>query len=67
MANSGLDFQLLVWIDDPSRKGLVIDRLNKIVYKAFYEHGIEIPFPQRDIHIRSLPDDGALRIDSGPS
>jgi small-conductance mechanosensitive channel len=21
----------------------------------FKEHGIEIPFPQRDVHVRSLP------------
>jgi small-conductance mechanosensitive channel len=24
----------------------------KCVYNTLYEHGIEIPFPQRDIHIR---------------
>jgi len=23
------------------------------VWKAFHEHGIEIPYPQRDLHLRS--------------
>lgn len=62
MGASGLDFQLLVWIEDPSRKGRVTDRLNGAVYKAFYANEIEIPFPQRDVHIRTLPDALADKI-----
>ena len=29
------------------------DRLNKRINREFENHGIEIPFPQRDLHIKS--------------
>ena len=58
MGDSGLLFELLVWIDRPSERGAVLDRLNTRIYKAFYREGIEIPFPQQDVYIRQLPKDG---------
>ena len=51
-----LDFELLCWIDRPIDRGRMQHELNCAVYKAFAEHGIEIPFPQRDLHVRSMPD-----------
>ena len=53
--NSSLDFELLAWIDRPVLRGRIRHELLKGVYKAFLEHGIEIPFPQTDIHLRSMP------------
>ena len=32
---------------------VVRDRLNKHINREFEKHGIEIPFPQRDLHIKS--------------
>lgn len=49
--DSSLDFELLAWIDHPARRGLVTDKLNTAVYKAFLAEGIQIPFPQRDVHL----------------
>lgn len=49
--NSALNFQLLCWIDEPVFRGRVTDDLNTQIYKRFSQEGIEIPFPQRDIHI----------------
>lgn len=53
--DSSLNFELLGWIADPANRGRVKHELNCAVYKAFNEHGIEIPFPQRDLHVRTMP------------
>ena len=51
--DSSLNFDLLVWIDDPSRQYFVRSDLNFAIVNAFREEGITIPFPQRDLHLRS--------------
>ena len=51
-AASGLKFQLLAWIEKPEFRGRVIDELSTLIYNAFNDNGIEIPFPQRTIHIK---------------
>jgi small-conductance mechanosensitive channel len=56
LGNSSLDFELLVWIDAPELRGRVRHDLLMKIYKVFNQKGIEIPFPQRDIHVRSVPD-----------
>jgi small-conductance mechanosensitive channel len=55
-ADSALDFELLVWIREPELRGRTLDALNSAVYKRFLKEGIEIAFPQRDLHVRSLPE-----------
>ena len=50
--DSSLDFQLLCWIENPASRGQTIDELNTAIYKEFNKQKIEIPFPQRDIHIK---------------
>lgn len=57
--DSGLALELLAWIDDPQASGRVTDALNTAIYKRFRAEGVEIPFPQRDLHLRS-PLPGAL-------
>ena len=49
---SGLKFQLLAWIEKPEKRGFVIDELSTQIYKSFNSENIEIPFPQRTIHIK---------------
>ncbi len=53
--NSGLEFVLLVWISEPWMKGQILDALNTAVYKRFAADEIEIPYPKRDVYVRSLP------------
>ncbi len=53
--DSSLDFELLGWIVQPVDRGRVMHELNCAVYKVFEERGIQIPFPQRDVHVRSMP------------
>ncbi len=53
--DSSLDFELVVWLtqDAVKRPGAVHAAYNWAIETALGEHGIEIPFPQRDLHIRS--------------
>ena len=53
--DSSLDFELLCWIARPVDRGRLLHELNCRVYKAFVDAGIEIPFPQRDLHVRTMP------------
>ncbi|MFO7564571.1 MAG: mechanosensitive ion channel family protein [Enhygromyxa sp.] len=55
LGDSGLDFQLSVWIDEPAIRELVIDDMITRVYNALNAAGIEIPFPKRDIYIKEMP------------
>ncbi len=50
--DSALDFELLCWIALPGLRGRTTHELNWAINEAFRKQGIEIPFPQRDIHIR---------------
>ncbi len=49
--DSSVNFELLCWVKDPREKGLQIHNLLKAAYEAFGEQSINIPFPQRDVHI----------------
>lgn len=52
---SSLDFELLCWIDQPVNRGRLTHELNCAVYKAFTKEEISIPFPQRDLHVITMP------------
>jgi small-conductance mechanosensitive channel len=52
--NSSIDFQLRAWIEDVDNRLKVRSALGVAIDKAFREHKIEIPFPQRDLHLRSV-------------
>jgi small-conductance mechanosensitive channel len=52
--DSSLNFELLVWTDIRSVGALTMrSELYFAIFEALAEAGIEIPFPQRDLHIRS--------------
>ncbi len=51
--DSSVDFMIQVWIRDPEEGvGNVKSQVLKNLWHLFQEHGIEIPFPQRDINLR---------------
>ncbi|MEZ4598606.1 MAG: mechanosensitive ion channel [Syntrophotaleaceae bacterium] len=62
--DSSLNFTLLCWIPDAAEKYDIISELNHAIDKGFRENGIEIPFPQRDLHLRSA--EGRVRIVQEP-
>jgi small-conductance mechanosensitive channel len=52
--DSSLNFELLVWMNIRRyQRNKVASDLYFAIFEAFKEAGIEIPFPQRDLHIRS--------------
>jgi small-conductance mechanosensitive channel len=52
---SSLDHELLCWVEKPVLRGRVTHLLNTSVLKRFRVEGIDIPFPQQDIYIKSMP------------
>ncbi len=51
MGESSLDFSILFWIDSPEDRGRAVDAVNTRILERFREAGIEIPFPQRVVHM----------------
>ena len=50
---SSLNFELRVWSDDMAhRPGTLESQLNFAIWDKFKQNGIELPFPQRDVHIK---------------
>ncbi|ELS03357.1 small-conductance mechanosensitive channel [Xenococcus sp. PCC 7305] len=52
-ANSSLNFELLVWINDPQKQFRIKSDLNYLIAASLRQYNIEIPFPQRDINFSS--------------
>ena len=53
--DSSWNMSLRVWIKDPQQHRIIRSEINKAIVKKFREMSIEIPFPQRDLHIKSQP------------
>ncbi|MCP4579054.1 MAG: mechanosensitive ion channel, partial [Deltaproteobacteria bacterium] len=51
--DSSLDFELLCWANRPHDRGKLMDELNTTIYNRLNELEIEIPFPQRDVYLKS--------------
>lgn len=52
---SSLDFDLRCFLSDIGKGLQARTELRYAIYKAFKENGIEFPYPQQDIHVRSWP------------
>jgi small-conductance mechanosensitive channel len=53
-ADSAIDFDLLVWIREPHNHQQIRSKINFEILEAFASHGIQIPFPRRDLWVRSV-------------
>jgi small-conductance mechanosensitive channel len=58
---SSLDFELRVWVLDAEERIKVQSELHQAIDRSFREAKIEIAFPQRDLHLRSLGESVILR------
>ena len=50
MADSSINFNLYCWVD-AIKRNVVVGEIMTAVYDELNKNGIEIPFPQRDVHI----------------
>jgi small-conductance mechanosensitive channel len=62
---SSLDFELRVWIADFNNRRQVQSELNQEINSEFADAGIEIPFPQADLHIRTVDEEAAAALHPG--
>jgi small-conductance mechanosensitive channel len=53
-ADSALNFILFVYLANVNRSFAVRTDLRIAILKAFRENGVEIPYPQTDVHLRDL-------------
>ena len=54
------EFSLLFWINDPANGQLnVRSEINLRILKGLQQAGIDIPYPQRVVHLKAVASDGA--------
>ena len=54
-ADSSVNFRILFWVEDIDTMISVRDRVMRSIFASFKANNIEIPFPQRDLHVKSFP------------
>ncbi len=53
--DSSLDFELRVWTTNQARAPQILKSdLYFFIFSLFQQENIELPFPQRDLHLRSI-------------
>jgi small-conductance mechanosensitive channel len=62
---SSLDFSIRAWTGDSGDWVNIRSQLTIRIYEALQQAGIEIPFPQQDLHLRSVSADAAARLGAG--
>ncbi|MFA7273461.1 MAG: mechanosensitive ion channel domain-containing protein [Crocinitomicaceae bacterium] len=55
--DSSLDFQLIFWTKDPFTVENLKSDLRRAIHAKLRKEGISIPFPQRDLHIKTFIQD----------
>ena len=53
LGESGITLNILIWLDEPSHREVLIDAVLKNAYRALQEADIEIPFNQLDVRLKS--------------
>ncbi len=65
--DSSINFDLRFWINDPANGSAnVRSDVFMEIWDMLHEMGIEIPFPQRDLHVRSMPQNAAPIFETAP-
>ena len=61
--NSSVNYQVFLWIEDPWNSRLIKSKLNEAVWWALKAAGIEIAFPQLDVHLDKSSDETTPLVD----
>lgn len=61
--DSSLNLEIRVWINEPHKHPQIRSKVNFAIDRVFRERNIEIPFPQRDVRLRTAP----ISINEDPS
>lgn len=64
---SSLDFELLVWTRDPKNQFTLVSDLNFRIEAELERHGVRVPFPQLDVHIRTPELGRAIGLGEAPA
>ncbi|MDD3145902.1 MAG: mechanosensitive ion channel [Candidatus Riflebacteria bacterium] len=59
---SSLDFELRAWVADIDIRLKIKNEINYEIDRLFRENGIEIPFPQHDLHIRTIDEPARVAL-----
>ena len=64
--DNAVNLELRVWINDPQNGlGSVKSDLHWGIWERFQDQGIEMPFPQREVNLKSIPEI-TIRTGGGP-
>ena len=69
LGDSALEYELLCWVPAPNREGKARHRLNRAIYGALRDAGVEIPYPKRDVTVGGSlgPSPGPDHLDGEPT
>jgi small-conductance mechanosensitive channel len=68
LGENGIDLELGFWVGDPENGHAELrSTLNRTIFAKFKEHGIRIPFPQREMRIQNASSSGNPAAPVAPS
>ena len=66
--DNSVDLEVRIWVRDPMNGcSNVKSKVLLNIWNLFQEHNIEIPYPQRDLHLKSISEESAAIINPSPS
>lgn len=55
LGNSGLEFEVELWFDEPPLRDAIVDDVATRIYEALNAAQIEMPYPKQDVYVRAMP------------
>lgn len=64
--DSGITLRLCTWIGNAQERIVAMTWTNMEIWRAFRHHGIEIPYPQMDVHLKPMPFGSESEVAAAP-